>query len=45
MNSEIRNRQTFSGFLLISLVLSIIMLILVLMPLEPSDYWSYVLFG
>lgn len=45
MNSEIRNRQTFSGFLLLSLVLSIIMLIVVLMPLEPSDYWTYLRIG
>lgn len=34
-----------SGFLLLSLVLAILFIIVVLMPLEPSDYWTYLRIG
>lgn len=34
-----------SGFLLLSLVLAVVFLIVVLMPLEPSDYWTYLRIG
>ena len=37
--------SSYSGFLLLSLVLAVIFLIVVLMPLEPSDYWTYLRIG
>ncbi len=45
MRAEIRNRQTFSGLLLLNLVLAVILIIVFLMPLEPSDYWTYLRIG
>jgi len=38
-------RSSYAGFLLLSLVLAVIFLIVVLMPLEPSDYWTYLRIG
>jgi hypothetical protein len=37
--------RTSSGFLLLSLVLMIIFIIAVLMPVEPSDFWTYLRIG
>lgn len=39
------NQKSGSGFLLLSLVLAVIFIIVVLMPLEPSDYWTYLRIG
>ena len=33
------------GGLLLSLVLAVIFILVVLMPLEPSDYWTYLRIG
>ncbi|KAF0112271.1 MAG: hypothetical protein FD147_332 [Chloroflexi bacterium] len=38
-------KKTRSGFLLVSIVLMIIFIIAVLMPIEPSDYWTYLRIG
>ncbi|MRS02469.1 hypothetical protein EG832_04465, partial [bacterium] len=38
-------RSSYAGFLLLSLVLAFIYIIVVLMPLEPSDYWTYLRIG
>ena len=38
-------KPSYSGFLLLSLVLAVIFIIVVLMPLEPSDYWTYLRIG
>ncbi len=43
--SEDRGQRSASGFLLLSLVLAVIFCIVVLMPLEPSDYWTYLRIG
>lgn len=48
MNPAEHNPQTraaSSGFLLLSLVLAFIFIVVVLMPLEPSDYWTYLRIG
>lgn len=39
------SRSSYAGFLLLSLVLAAIFIIVVLMPLEPSDYWTYLRIG
>ncbi|PKO00049.1 MAG: hypothetical protein CVU42_04725 [Chloroflexi bacterium HGW-Chloroflexi-4] len=39
------NKPSHSGFLLLSMVLAVIFIIVVLMPLEPSDYWTYLRIG
>ena len=38
-------KKSYAGFLLLSLVLAVIFIIVVLMPLEPSDYWTYLRIG
>jgi len=38
-------KSSLAGFLLLSLVLAAIFTIVVLMPLEPSDYWTYLRIG
>jgi hypothetical protein len=38
-------KKSTAGFLLLSLVLAAIFIIVVLMPLEPSDYWTYLRIG
>lgn len=43
--TPIKTRSSFTGFLLLSLVLAVIFIIVVLMPLEPSDYWTYLRIG
>jgi len=43
--AETKGKPSYSGFLLLSLVLAIIFIIVVLMPLEPSDYWTYLRIG
>lgn len=40
-----KTRSSFTGFLLLSLALAAIFIIVVLMPLEPSDYWTYLRIG
>ncbi len=40
-----KSRSSGAGFLLLSLVLAAIFIIVVLMPLEPSDYWTYLRIG
>jgi hypothetical protein len=40
----IKKRNT-SGFLFLSIVLAIIFIIVVLMPIEPSDFWTYLRIG
>lgn len=40
-----KEKSSFAGFLLLSLVLAVIFIIVVLMPLEPSDYWTYLRIG
>lgn len=39
------SKSSYAGFLLLSLVLAVIFIIVVLMPLEPSDYWTYLRIG
>jgi hypothetical protein len=41
----LKTKSSFTGFLLLSLVLAAIFIIVVLMPLEPSDYWTYLRIG
>ena len=41
----IKTKNTLSGFLFLSLVLAVIVLIVFLMPLEPSDFWPYLRIG
>lgn len=36
-----QNEKRLGGGLLLSLVLALIFILVVLMPLEPSDYWTY----
>ena len=38
-------KNNTSGFLFLSLVLAVIFIVVVLMPLEPSDYWTYLRIG
>jgi hypothetical protein len=48
MNELVAQRQAknnHSDFLLLSLVLAFIFILVVLMPLEPSDYWPYLRIG
>ncbi|MBA4383608.1 MAG: hypothetical protein C0410_02630 [Anaerolinea sp.] len=40
-----KSKSSFAGFLLLSMVLAAIFIIVVLMPLEPSDYWTYLRIG
>ncbi|MBA3075708.1 MAG: hypothetical protein FP831_19100, partial [Anaerolineae bacterium] len=40
-----KGKPSYSGFLMLSLVLAVIFIIVVLMPLEPSDYWTYLRIG
>ncbi len=40
-----KKKSTLSGFLFLSLVLTLILLIVFLMPLEPSDFWPYLRIG
>lgn len=40
-----KSKSSLAGFLLLSLVLAAIFIIVVLMPLEPSDYWTYLRIG
>ena len=44
-DTSVDKRSSYAGFLLLSLVLAAIFLIAVLMPLEPSDYWTYLRIG
>lgn len=41
----IKTRSSLTGFMLLSLVLAAIFIVVVLMPLEPSDYWTYLRIG
>ncbi|MDP3721032.1 MAG: hypothetical protein Q8R09_01115, partial [Anaerolineaceae bacterium] len=43
--AEPKGKPSYSGFLMLSLVLALIFIIVVLMPLEPSDYWTYLRIG
>ena len=43
--NEPARQNSYSGFLILSLVLAVIFIIVVLMPLEPSDYWTYLRIG
>lgn len=40
-----KSKSSLAGFLLLSLVLASIFIIVVLVPLEPSDYWTYLRIG
>ncbi len=45
INAKIKAKNVGSGFLILSLILGIILIIAFLLPLAPSDYWTYLRIG
>ncbi|MCX6056459.1 MAG: hypothetical protein NTZ74_16410 [Chloroflexi bacterium] len=45
MGTAVEKGKTYSGFFLLSVVLMVVFIITVLMPVEPSDYWTFLRIG